>query len=440
MRRLPMSRGPPCSRRCARSAGRWRSSVAPFSTAMRADVRRTGCADPSRARRACEANPLAGSLRAGHMPRHSHGGIMEFHLPTRVRFGRGRIPELGALLPDEIERVMIVSDAQVLGACGALEAIAGALRGREVGFFCDVEANPSFATVETAAAAARDAGSQLIVGLGGGSPMDAAKGVSVLATTEASLRCVLCAPELVRPPLPVICVPTTAGSGSEVTPYAVFTDSDDQSKQGYAHPGLYPIAALIDPELTFSMSPAMIIDTGLDVLTHAIEAYLCTEANVWSDLHALRAIDLVIEQLPTARRRDEDAMTAMSWAATLGGVAIAQAGTTLLHVMGYPLTVFQGISHGRANAVLLPAYLEFLSRSTRVPERMAEIEERLAPRGGARGLLRELGVPLDLTSYGVAAEDLDRFVAKCVGQTDLAITPAAIDAATIRAIYERAMP
>lgn len=364
---------------------------------------------------------------------------MVFHLPTRVRFGRGRIRELRSVIPRGIERVLIVSDQRVFEKSGAVEAIADSLRHLDVGLFCDVEPNPSFATIDAGGAAARDSGSQLVIGLGGGSPMDVAKGIAVLATNDTSMQCVMCGGELIREPLPVICIPTTSGTGSEVTPYAVFSDPEDQSKQGYSHPGLFPICALIDPQLTFSMPKSVVIDTGLDVLTHAIEAYLSTEAMPFSDLFALRAVEVVLDNLAAAAGKDPDAMTAMSYAATSAGVAIAHAGTILLHVMGYPLTVFHQVPHGRANAALLPVFMEFMAERSRVAERIAHVEQLFAGHGGIRGFIEDLGVSTNLSTYGAAEGELGLFVSKCIIKDDLKITPAEVHEGDIRRIYERAM-
>ncbi len=356
---------------------------------------------------------------------------MDIHLPTKIIFGCGRIREIRRHLPPGIERVLVVSDPGVDEHSRALGVLREQLTDLDVHVFLDVEPNPSLTTVEKGAALAREKGSQLIVGIGGGSPMDAGKGMAVLATNAGDLKSYMRGRALDAAPLPVVCVPTTAGTGSEVTPYAVFTDPDTQDKGGYSNPHIFPVVSIIDPELTYSMPESVATDTGLDSLTHAIEAYLSTASSPFSDLFALQAVKIIRDQLRSAIAKDLPAMAAVCYAAMLAGVAIAHASTILLHIMGYPLTVFRQVPHGRANAALLPAFMTFLESSIKT----RRLEEEFAGIGGIGRFVQDLGVSTNLASYGVTEEDIDRFVAKCLGKSDLEITPAPIDAEAIRKIY-----
>ncbi len=366
---------------------------------------------------------------------------LDFFLPTRIIFGAGRISELRQNLGLTTQRIMLVTDPGAWDSSGARDRILGQLQGCSVEIFSAVEENPSLATVDLASTRARAARSQLVIGVGGGSPMDAAKGIAALAPNRGNARELLSGGELAAAALPVVCIPTTSGTGSEVTPYAVFTDAEDQSKGGYSNQQLFPTFSIIDPELTFSMPERIVIDTGLDVLTHAIEAYLSTLSSPLSDLFAEHAMTIVLDRLAAAAAGNRDAMSDLSYAATIAGVAIAHTSTILLHVMGYPLTVFHHLAHGRANAVMLGPFLDFMRASApAVAAKIARLDRAFARFGSAGDFVQGLGVCTDLASYGVSEAQLDLFVEKCLVKGDLRITPAELSRQRIRAIYEAANP
>jgi len=366
-------------------------------------------------------------------------GNIDFHCPPRVLFGRGRIRELEGLLEPGEESVLVVTDPGLKEHGGAVDAVRRALSDREIILFDRVEANPPFEVVERGRELARKSGADVVIGLGGGSPMDAAKGIAALAVNPGELREYMAGRALEAAPLPVIAVPTTSGTGSEVTPYAVFTDRGQGAKGALAHPGLFPRAALIDPELTWSMPRPVRIDTGLDAISHAIEAFVSLDSSPLSDLYAREGVRLGIEHLPGASGGRKEDMDRMAWAAMLGGVAIAQASTVLLHIMGYPLTVFHGVSHGRANAALLPVFMEFLRRSAESADKAAELDAMFERVGGAEGFVRGLGVSTRLADYGVTAAEIDGFVGKVIVKGDVAITPGDVTAEVIAGLYRSAL-
>ena len=254
-----------------------------------------------------------------------------FHMPVRVVFGVGRVLELRAAIPADLRRILLVTDPGLTNHGAALKAVGQALEGRTWEVFDEVEENPTFAAAERGAARARACGAQAVIGLGGGSPMDAAKGVALLSTNEGGLGEYLRGRSHERPPLPIVAIPTTSGTGSEVTPYAVFTDVETRTKGALSHPSLFPLLSLIDPALTHSMPEALVVATGLDVLAHAVEAYLSTDAFPVNDSVALEAIETVLANLPAARRKEPLAMDAMAYASMLGGIAITHASTILPH-------------------------------------------------------------------------------------------------------------
>jgi alcohol dehydrogenase class IV len=233
----------------------------------------------------------------------------------------------------------------------------------------------------------------------------------------------------------VICIPTTSGTGSEATPYGVYTDRKNRNKCGYGNEKIFPRCSIVDPVLTYSMPEKLIVDTGLDVLTHAVEAYLSTISFPLNDQLALHAVETVLSDLPEAVKKEKGSMNRMSEAAAIGGIVITHGGTILPHIMGYPLTVFHGIPHGRACAVLMPRFLEFLRRKGAVPEKLEILDEMFSVSGGLGNFLASLDVSTDLKSYGVTAEEIPEFVKKTIVKDDVHITPAEVTEQDITDIY-----
>jgi len=275
-----------------------------------------------------------------------------------------------------------------------------------------------------------------VVGVGGGSAMDAAKGIAIEATNPESIQHYLSGNPLAYNPLPVVCIPTTSGTGSEVTPFAVFNDPDNQNKIGYTNDSIFPKSSIIDPELTFSMPEHVIINTGLDSLSHAIEAYLSAECFDLVEQLAFHSIDLVLDNLEKASQKDHSAMEEMAYSATISGMAIAHASTILPHIMGYPLTVYHGIPHGRASSIMLPAFLDYMRKNSNVIEKVKILEEKFRKTGGIRKFFENLGVSTKLADYGVKEFELKTFTRKTIVKSDVSITPAKITEDVIYNLYK----
>jgi 1,3-propanediol dehydrogenase/alcohol dehydrogenase len=345
-----------------------------------------------------------------------------FFMPTEIHFGPGIISRAGQQAIRFGHRALLVTGQNSSRESGALDATVRSLReaGLEVIVFDRVEENPTDGTVDTGFRLARERHCDVVVGLGGGSPMDAAKGIAVLAAMEGSLSQYYGGGRVDRPVLPVIAVPTTAGTGSEVTPYAVFVESERNMKRSVASPHIFPQVALLDPALTLSMPPEITANTGIDALTHALEGFTSVKAQPISDQLALRAILLINEYLPAAvaHGRDLESRKHLLHASMLAGMVIAQTGTTLIHGMGYAPTTHYGIPHGLANGVLMDQVVIFNGEQD--PVRYValasalgqEVEADMAPRATAQALrkLRErVGMPGRLRELGVAEADLNSF-------------------------------
>lgn len=283
---------------------------------------------------------------------------IEFHMPTEVSFGEGVSRQAGQRAHGLGAHALLVTGGSSAKTSGALDRILPSLDEAGVTYeiFDRVEPNPTCDTLEEGGKSARACGAELVIGIGGGSPLDAAKGVAVLATNGGPARRYFGEPPPSEP-LPLIAVPTTAGTGSEVTPYAVIVDGAD--KKTIRTPGIFPRFALVDPELTYSMPPHVTADTGMDALSHALEGILCARRNPAASHIGMEAVRLTLRHLRQACDCPEDteARSGMCAAALLAGIVIAQTGTELIHAMGYRLTIDFGASHGRANAMLIPPVL-----------------------------------------------------------------------------------
>lgn len=301
-----------------------------------------------------------------------------YHLPTKIFFGSGCIAENSVEFPLWGTRPLVLTGRSSAKKSGALADVETVLKqlGMEWSLFDRIEENPSFATVEAGAAAARAHDADMIIGIGGGSALDAAKAIAVLAVNDIPAR-KLFDGNFQAQPLPVIAIPLTAGTGSEVTQYSILTDTERQTKRSFAGRALFPKAAFLDARYTQSLPQTITINTAIDALSHAVEGYLSRRSTVMSDHLALDAIRhfsgmfnaLGRDSLSLAEREE------LLYVSLLGGMVIAQTGTTMIHSLGYSLTYFRNIQHGRANGLLLAEALRFMQPA--VPEKIASVLEAL---------------------------------------------------------------
>lgn len=285
-----------------------------------------------------------------------------YEVPTRVIMGPGVVRKNAGEFSALGKRALIVTGGSSGRLSGALDDVRAALREKNLEWevFDRIENNPTPENVEEAGAAARKLKADLIIAIGGGSPLDAGKAAAVLAVKEMDPLELFKGPLTVKP-LPVVAIPTTAGTGSEVTPYSILTRRDLQTKKSFGHPSLFPRVALLDPEYTYSLPYQVTVNTAIDALSHAMEGYLGKRSMPLSDILAEQAMkefgqcieDLVNNNLtPETRER-------LLYMSMLAGMVIAHTGTTIMHGMGYSLTYFKNIPHGRANGLVMKEYLRF---------------------------------------------------------------------------------
>lgn len=359
-----------------------------------------------------------------------------FNVPTEIIYGCDSIYKLRSVIKNDVKNILIVTDENAFIRSGAREKILDQLSDFRIEVIDNIDENPSLESIIEGADLALANNSNLIIGIGGGSPMDAAKGIAALATNSGDIIDYINGKSLLMDPLNIICVPTTSGTGSEVTPYAVFTDVGKEKKLCLTSTKIFPKHAIIDPQLTYSMPKDIIINTGVDVLTHAIEAYLSKLSFPLNDLLAVQSINIVLENLEVAIKKETEAMDNMAYASMLSGIAIAHASTILLHVMAYPLTVYHNIPHGKANAILLPAFVEFMNRKSKSSKKVGKIIRMFKKFGGVEKYILGLNIPTKLSFYNISMKEIEKFAEDVIGKEDISITPAEVSKQDIIEIYQ----
>ncbi|WP_235420915.1 iron-containing alcohol dehydrogenase [Jeotgalibacillus soli] len=285
-----------------------------------------------------------------------------FHLPTKVFFGNGKIEELKNL-PFEVKRAFIVTDKGVLNA-GLIDGITQQLIAAGISYeiYSDVEPDPSVETVDKAAMAFHKADCDLIISIGGGSPIDTAKGVRAVASNGGSIRD-YAGNNMVKKAadIPFVAIPTTSGTGSEVTIFAVFSDWNENRKVTVVSPHLSPDISIVDPMLTITAPPSITAAAGFDAFAHAAETFVSRAAQPASDALALSAMKTVYDYLRRAvfEGHDVEARTKMAEASLLAGMAFNQSYLGLAHAIGSAISGHAHVSHGVSIGLLLPSVMEY---------------------------------------------------------------------------------
>ena len=343
---------------------------------------------------------------------------IELHLPQDLLIGGGTSDDLAEHVARiGIERPLVVSDRFLLdkGPAGPLvERLEAA--GAKVATFGDVQPDPTVANVEGALEALRDHEADGVVAIGGGSPMDTAKAAAVAFANEGDLRDYAGYDQVPGPGLPLVAVPTTAGTGSEVTRVAVITDTDRDVKMMMLDGNLMARVAISDYRLTMSTPANLTSWVGVDSLTHAIEAYVSKKATVLTDMLALKAARLIGAHMRRVVENpdDEEGRGAMMLGATLAGAAFSNASVALVHGMSRPIGAHFHLAHGLSNALLLPTVTRFSVAGA--PERYATIAREMDLAGAedsdevaSRRLVEELEtLNADLGIPSLSEADVDR--------------------------------
>ena len=389
--------------------------------------------------------------------------------PPAAHFGSGSLSRLPEIIRGTgSDAAVIVTDA-ALAATPVTAAVLGVLAGAGLpaSVFCGVHPNPPAADIAAGADAvaaamaavgppapaaagqtAPAAGRTALVALGGGSPIDAAKGIALAAVNPQRGRDLDYRSTFGNPGLPIIAVPTTAGTGAETNAFGVVTDVASRRKFYVGAASTLPVAAILDPDLTIGLPPAATAATGMDALTHALESYLSVRANPWSDGIALQVIRMVAAYLPRAHAdgADREARAQMLLAAHMAGVGMASTGLGICHAIGHSLGARFDIAHGVALTMLLPQVLRFNSAVS--GDRLAEVSFALGVGQTGRpadqnaaaaidaigGLAARVSLTHALADFGITSADYDQIVADAMDDEVLANTPRVPTAGDIRSI------
>ncbi|MFZ2053224.1 MAG: iron-containing alcohol dehydrogenase [Candidatus Aminicenantales bacterium] len=286
---------------------------------------------------------------------------MLYHMPTEIAFGAGTIGELRRITTDRgaASRPFLITDKGI-GAAGIIPKVLAQIS--PVSVFDEVEPNPRDTTVDRGGGIARKIKPDLVIGLGGGSVLDAAKAVALLATNPGRIEDYEGRQRYKTAPLPVVAIPTTCGTGSEVTGVSVITHAERRFKMSIKGMRMYPAVALVDPDLIQTLPAPLIASTGLDALTHAVEAFSVKPANFISDALALEAIRLIFRFLPRAYqdiKGDREAREGQMKGSLLAGMAFGNSDVGAVHCLAESVGSLYDTPHGVANAIFLPPVMEF---------------------------------------------------------------------------------
>jgi alcohol dehydrogenase class IV len=367
--------------------------------------------------------------------------FFEFRLRPRVLYKVGLVGEIGPEIAQlGARRALIVADEGVAHA-GLLDRIQAGLAGHVevVGAFTAVPADSSIATVEQGVAYARAQGAELLIAVGGGSPIDTTKAMRILLTEGGRLHDYQGYNVLSRPLIPMVAIPTTAGTGSEVTDWAAIRDEGAHLKLSFSSTYLAPDLAILDPELTRTLPRELTAATGMDALVHAIEAFVGANTNPISDSLALQAIDMISNSLRDATyvSDDLDARGQMLIAACIAGIAYSSGGSSLgiVHALSHAVGGMYDVHHGLINSIILPHGMAF--NSAAVPNRFARIARAMGVNSGGRPeddviadgieavrvLAADIGLPNRLRDVGVPEGMLPALAEAALGDAAMLTNP-----------------
>lgn len=383
------------------------------------------------------------------------GDVFSFHIPGNVVFGDGTVDRLPGIVRELGANYPLVLIGRTLCKTGVLRSVRGILdsSGISHGVYDQIYPEPYVESVGAAADLARAGGHDLMIGIGGGSTMDFTKAAAVMAPGGLNILDLVGRDRIPRKGLPTIMIPTTSGSGSEVSPVAIFTFSDEKVKKGIVSPLITPDAAIVDPELTHGLPPKVTADTGMDALIHAVESFLSINANPLSETLSLAAVAHIAGSLESAVKngRDAGARRMMSMGSLMAGMAFAMAGTAAVHALAYPLGGEFHIPHGTANTVMLRHVMEFnlegnSVKFARLARSMSDETKNMPDTDAARfsidwmiDLARNIGVVTRLRDLGIPESAISGMAEAASGETRLlSNNPRSMDKKQIEEIYRKA--
>ncbi|MGI6711396.1 MAG: iron-containing alcohol dehydrogenase [Bacillota bacterium] len=360
-----------------------------------------------------------------------------FSVPGAIFTGVGSVQRIGEEAQKlRVQKAMVVVDKGLVKT-GVVEKVVKPLTdaGLDVLVFDGVEPEPRFEVINDGTDAALSFGAEIIVAAGGGSALDLAKVIAVMVTNGGSPKDYAGVGNVPKPGIPFIAIPTTAGTGSEVTNIAIFLDTSQELKVGIVSPYLVPTIVVVDPIMTITVPAPVTAATGMDALTHAIESYVSVNANTLTDTYALKAIELIMDSLcaAVADGNNIEARSKMAMGSLMAGIAFGNAGVGGVHALAYPLGGKFHISHGVSNTLMLPCVMEFNAQGEECEAKFAEIAQIMkavepgmsnkdaaqAAVSAVKKLADSIKVPTKLQDFGITEKDISFLAASAMKVTRL---------------------
>ena len=370
-------------------------------------------------------------------------------------------PGAREVLPKEIERLgfkkaFVATDKDLI-KFGVADKVLKVLEGANIPYevFSEIKPNPTVANVNAGVAAFAKSGADFIIAIGGGSSMDTAKAVGIITNNPefADVVSLEGVADTKKKSVPIIALPTTAGTAAEVTINYVITDEENEKKMVCVDPNDIPIMAIVDAELMYTLPRSLTAATGMDALTHAIEGLITKGAWEMSDMFELKAIEMIARYLEVAvnEPQNAEARNGMAVAQYIAGMAFSNVGLGVVHGMAHPLGAIFDIPHGVANALLLPTVMEFnmpaaidkyvqIAKAMNVySATMTSEENAQAAVDAVRNLAIRVGIPLHLTDLGIKAEDLDKLATAAAADVCTPGNPRYVNKDIILGLYEKVL-
>ena len=383
---------------------------------------------------------------------------MKFVLNETSYFGKGAREELaGEIQKRGFKKVFLVSDKSLVEA-GVTAKVEEVLNKANIPYdlYDEIKPNPTIKNVTDGVEACKNSGADLIVAVGGGSSIDTAKGISIVMTNpdRADIKSLNGASNTVNRGMPIIALPTTAGTAAEVTINYVITDEEAEIKMVCVDPNDIPILAIIDSELMASMPKSLAAATGMDALTHAVEGYITKAHNEMSDMFHMKAIKMIFKYLPAAvNDKDEEAVEMMGMAQYIAGMGFSNVGLGIVHSMAHQLGAVYDTPHGIANAMLLPTVMRFNGEDPATAQRFREILMNIGRPDAEHlndqdvintfvwmisELSKAVGIDTKITDYGAKEEDFEMLAEKAMNDPCKPGNPREVSKEDFIELYRRA--
>jgi alcohol dehydrogenase class IV len=366
--------------------------------------------------------------------------IATFRTPDTFIFGAGALASLGEETARLGSRAVLVTGRRAMAEAGITGRALARLKaaGVRATVFDEVEPEPDVTTVDRLREVLAEAGAEVAIGLGGGSAMDAAKVAAGLFHESEPARAFHQGTVVTEPGIPAVAVPSTAGTGSEMTNNGVISDRARGYKASIRHEWMVPAVALVDPEVTVPCPPAVTAASGVDAMVQAIESYLSRHGTPMTEAIALRAVEELARALPGVVTAGEDLAlrTAAAWGSTMAGLALSNARLGVVHGMAHPVGVRYGVPHGVVCGVLLPPALAYNREAA--PGKFEALRRLLGgdPVGYAQALLVACGLPLRLNEYGLDPKDFAAIAEETMESGSTKANPRTVTEADVVALLE----